>query len=337
MPGMTGSQGSEALPSDTGGRVSSARARFGRAVATHGARGLPFAVVRRAVNVLEDRLNPRHVNRFDFGYSEVFAQPADAINATYSVEFQTLVIELPLSALRWSRMGLRLDDPAANPFVQAVVEYHSGRVTRFEDSTLKRYFDAWHPASTAEVLGLDPHDAGLTAEQPPQAVVLPWAAEAALVDPARRLDRVDRWNREESRSTGVEVGVAAGHKQFGPVSNALGRLEFRRYGALTDAVVRRGFMPRVAEGYIGVQLLVDGPSHAAVITGPGLHRAVVAGALGVDPLTVAVDKHPPMVHRSDVASWPGVCSGLFSHDSALRAFDRMLAGAPPRGLPILAP
>lgn len=300
-----------------------------RAIETHGWRGLPFALARRTLTVVEDTLNPNHVLHFDLGYSDVFRHPSDPVDALYSIEFQTLVIELPLSSFRWSRLGLRLDDPETNPFVRSVMESRTGHVSRYEQSPLKQHFDSWHPVSSAEVLGLDADHAGLLGSQPPQAVALPWAPEAGIVDPVVRLDRVDRWNRAESRSTGVEVGVAAGHKHFGPVSESLGRLEFARYGSLADAIETRGFRPRVAEGYIGVQILVDGARRAALITGPGLHRSVVAGALGVDPLTVAVDKQPPMVHRSDAESWPGVRSGLFTLAGALGVFDRVMAGAPP--------
>lgn len=310
-------------------------ARFQRAIDTHGRRGLPFALARRALTVVEEKLNPNHVLHFDFGYSDVFRHPSDPIGALYSVEFQTLVIELPLSSLRWSRLGLRLDDPETNPFVRSVVELHTGDVSRYEHSTLKWYFDSWHPASSAEVLGLGSDHDGLLGSQPPQAVTLPWAPEAGIVDPVLRLDRVDRWNRAESRSAGVEIGVTAGHKHFGPVSDSMGRLEFNRYGSLAESMGRQGFRPRVAEGYIGVQILVDGARHGAMITGPGLHRAAVAAALGVDPLTVAVHKQPPMVHRSDAESWPGVRSGLFTLAAALEVFDRMVAGAPPRGCPTL--
>jgi hypothetical protein len=314
----------------------SAKARVRRALDVHGPRGLPFALARRTLTVLEDKLNPRHVNLYDFGYSEPFPHPVDPVAVLYDVEFQAPVLELPLSSFRWSRMGLRLDNPAANPFVRTVAEYHAGDVTAYEGSALQRYFDTWHPGNCGEVLGVGPHDGGTIAAQPPQAVVLPWHAEAGDADPVRRLDRVDRWNRAESRATGAEMGVAAGHKHFGPVSADLGRHEFARYRSLTDAVVSRGFIARVAEGYIGIQILVDGPSRAALTTGPGLHRAAVAAGLGIDPLTVSVHKHPPMVHRGDVDSWPGVRSGLFSRDSALRVFDRFIVGEPPSGFPTFA-
>ena len=184
------------------------------------------------------------------------------------------------------------------------------------------------------MLGVDPDRP--TGREPPQAVALPWSAEAGL-DFASRLDRVDRFNRAESRATGAELGVAAGHKHFGPVSDELGQLEYERYAALTEAVATHGYRARVAEGYVGAQVLVAGDVRVGLITGPGLHRAVVAAGLGVDPLAVAVDKRPPMIHRSDVASWPGVRVGLFDESDALAVFDRIVAGRPPDGCPALEP
>jgi hypothetical protein len=311
-------------PADT-----SAVARLRRALATHGTRGLPFAAARRALNGLEDRFNPSHVNHFDFGYSDVHPQTWDPVQALHSVEFRTLVIEMPLAALRWSRVGLPLD--RANPFVRTVADHHAGTVRSYAPSALRRHFAEWQPASCAEVLGLDP--AGPTGREPPQAVALPWSAEAGL-DLATRLDRVDRFNRAESRATGAELGVDAGHKHFGPVSDELGRLEYERYAALTEAVATHGYRPRVAEGYVGVQVLVDGDRRVGLITGPGLHRAIVAAGLDVDPLAVAVDKRPSMIHRGDVASWPGVRAGLFDEAAAIAVFDRIVTGRPPDGFPV---
>ena len=306
----------------------SARDRVRRALDTHGGRGLPFAVARRALDALEDRLNPSHVNHFGVGYSDLWRQPCDPVHALHAVQFQTLVVELPLAVLRWSRVGLRLD--RSNPFVRTVAEHHDGTVTSYEHSALQRHFATWQPRSSAEVLGVDASSP--SGQEPPGAVALPWSAEAGL-DLAERLDRVDRFNRAESRATGSELGVDAGHKHFGPVSDELGRLEYRRYTALTDAVAAHGYKAKVDEGYVGVQLLVDGRDRIGLITGPGLHRAVVAAGLGVDPLIVAVDKRPAMIHRTDVASWPGVRAGLFDEATALAIFDRLMAGAAPDGFP----
>lgn len=305
------------------------RARVRRAIDKHGPRGLPFAIAHRALTMLEERVNPRSANLVDFGFSEPVPVSEDPVHALYAVEFQTLVIDVPLAAVRWSRLGVRLDRD--NPFVAHVAGYRDGTVTRYDGSALQQYFRRWQPRSAADVLGLDASLAGALANQPAASVVLPWAGDARFVDPDVRLDRVDRWNRAETRAVRTELGVDAGHKHFGPVSDELGELEHERYARLADAVAAKGFKPRVAEGYIGGQFLVHDGAWALLVTGPGLHRAVVAAAFGVDPLRVAIDKGPPMVHRSDVGSWPGVRSGLFSEAAALRVFDRILAGEPPAG------
>jgi hypothetical protein len=154
-------------------------------------------------------------------------------------------------------------------------------------------------------------------------------AEAATLDPTARLERLDRWNREETRGSGPELGEAEGHKHFGPVSARFGRAEHDRYQSLTAAVQRDGFIPLGVDGYIGAQVLVDGDQWVVVITGPGLHRTVVAAALGVDPLVVAVSRQPRLVHRGDAGHWPGVRCGLFTKSQALELFDRLMAGRPP--------
>ena len=309
----------------------SLRSRVERATSKHGTRGLPFAVARRALTGLEDWLNPHHVNHLATGYTDVVTAPSDVIGEVYAAEFQTLVTEIPLADLRWSRLGLRLTADH-NPFVRTVVDHLSGRQTDYEGSELQQHYDSWQPCSVAETLGLleSQSPAG---SQTPTATVLPWMAEAGLLAPDLRLERVERWNREETRSGDHEMGHADGHKHFGPVSDAFGRFEYDRYTQLADTIVAAGFRPRDDDGYVGTQLLVTDDRMVGVITGPGLHRTIVAAALGVDPLVVAVSRQPPLVHRSDVARWPGVRSGLFVADEALEIFDRLVAGDPPPGFP----
>lgn len=277
-----------------------------------------------------------HANRFAFGFTDVVPVDIDPVAAVYAAEFQIVVAEFALSNLRWSRLGLTLRSPE-NPFVRTVADYRAGAVTEYDGSALARHYRGWHPATAADVLGLAA-DAGAIADQPAQAVTLPWLAEAAERDPARRLDRLERWSLEETRAHGAALGRAHGHKHFGPVSDQFARLEFGRYTALADSVARRGFVTKPAhDTHIGVHVLVDGARRVGLNTGPGLHRAVVAAAFGVDPLVVAVEKPPLLVHRSDVAAWPGVRNGLFTEHAALALFDRIVDGSPPAGLPADAP
>ena len=241
---------------------------------------------------------------------------------------------MPVENLRWSRLGLALT-PELNPFVCAIVDSRSSGTSGYEGSSIDQYYTRWQPASVAELLGLSV-DSSPELRQPAAAVGLPWMAETENVDPANRLAVVDRWAREESLRHGRQLDSSHGHKLFGPASGELGRLEYQRYCDLAASIAVNGYEESLSEP-IGVQLLIDDCNWVGLSTGPGLHRLAALAALGVDPVPVAIDKRPALVHRSDVDAWPGVRSGLYHPREALRLFDRIMAGEPPAGMPTFAP
>jgi hypothetical protein len=213
-----------------------------------------------------------------------------------------------------------------------VVEHLDGTSDAFAGSALEDYYTRWQPATVGEVLGLDA-DAGPAARHVAASVAVPWMAEAQSIDPAGRVAYANTWARIESERAGETMGLDHGHKLFGPVSRELGELEYGRYTSIAASIARGGYVPYMDDEYLGVQLLVDGDRWAALATGPGLHRAVAAAAVGVDPVIVAIDKHPRVIFRHDVDRWPGVRCGLYTTAGALAIFDRMLAGDPPAGFP----
>ena len=305
---------------------SGASRRLKQTLATRGVRRTMFAGAHHALRALESRVTPalleppsRYLDLTDV---------ADPVEAVYRAEFKTAVIAVPLASIRWSRLGLRLDDPA-NPFVATVRQYLAGEVTTYEGSALERHYREFQPTTVGEAWGIAPSDDSPGLGQPAASLALPWTAAAGTLDPTERLLFVDSWNRRESASSGSEMGVEHGHKHFGPVTEEFGRLEYRRYTELADKVAAHGFEPYMGGEYVGVQILVDGDRWVAVATGPGLHRSVVAATNGVDPLVVAVDKRPTIVNRVDSPAWPGVRSGLFGADESLRLFDRFISGEAP--------
>jgi hypothetical protein len=282
-----------------------------------------FAGAHRALRSLESAVTPEQTKPTS-RYIDL-TDGADPVEAVYRANFKTAVIAVPLASIRWSRLGLRLDDPG-NPFVATVREYLAGEVTTYEGSALERHYREFQPETVGEAWGTDPSDASPGLSQPAASMALPWTAAAGTLDPTDRLRFVDSWNRRESHATGTVMGLEHGHKHFGPVTEEFGRLEYRRYTELADKVAAEGFVPYMGGEYVGVQILVDGERWAAVATGPGLHRSAAAAATGVDPLIVAVDKRPTIVNRVDAPAWPGVRSGLFRLDDSLSWFDRFVCG-----------
>lgn len=255
----------------------------------------------------------------------------DPVSAVYRVEWRTVAMPIAVERLRWSRIGLPLDGDR-NPFVRTVEQHRDGAVRSFAGSALESYYRVWQPATVGELLGLGA-DAGLGVAHPAASVGVPWMAEASVVDPAARLAYADKWARIESSRDGDELSLSHGHKLFGPVSAELGDLEFERYTSLAQVIAADGYVPYMDGEFLGVQILSDEDRWVALATGPGLHRAVAAAAVGVDPIIVAIDKHPRVIFRADVEHWPGVCNGLFTREGALAVFDRLIAGDAPKGFP----
>lgn len=311
-------------------RHSSGPSRIRRSIAVRGVRASFFAGAEKALRSLESAVTPAHDMQPSWKFIQLI-DVADPVEAVYRAGSRTAVISVPLQLLRWSRVGLRLDDDR-NPFVALVRDHLSGAATGYAGSALQRHFDDWRPATTGDAWGIPHSDASPGLDQPAASLALPWAAEAGSLDPTDRLKLADKWNRRESAATGTKFGIEQGHKHFGPVTGELGRLEYGRYTQLADSVATNGFIPYMDGEYVGVQILTTGKQWVAVVTGPGLHRAVVAAGIGVDPLVVAVDKLPGIVHRADALSWPGVRSGLFSAADARAVFDRFMDGRPPTGL-----
>ena len=305
--------------------------RIRRVVAARGVRASLFAGAHEALRSLESAVTPADKMQPTWKFVQLI-DVADPVEAVYRAGFRTAVMSVPVQSIRWSRIGLRLDDER-NPFVALVRAHLSGATTGYAGSALQHHYDDWRPETIGDAWGLTRSDASPGLDQPAASLALPWAAEAGSLDPSDRLRLADKWNRRESAATGAKFGIEQGHKHFGPVSAELGQLEYERYTQLADNVASRGFVPYMDGEYVGVQILTTGEKWVAVVTGPGLHRAVVAAATGVDPLVVAVDKLPAIVHRADVLSWPGVRSGLFSAADARAVFDRFVDGHPPIGFP----
>lgn len=195
-----------------------------------------------------------------------------------------------------------------HPFVATLRQYaHQGDL-RYEDSILKRFYEAFQPRNMLELYFPPPHDdhrQGALARYSPREFlpVLPWDPEA---QPVRG-----------------EKGLAAkhGHQGYGPVSLEKGRLEFKRLTAAYDAIVRSGYQPRGGDDIRGYFLL-RGHEHRFLLRS-GLHRAAALVAQGHDYLPVGFHgDHPRAIHVSDLPHWPLVRSGIFPEHLARRFIDQ---------------
>jgi hypothetical protein len=285
--------------------------RWVRALRDYPARDLPAIAIRQLREVLRRRRGPVGTTVLD-----LTGRVDDPIEAVYLSETSTPLLEVPLERLRWSDLGLPLDE-ASNPFVRTAAQHLSGEVTDYESSALRHHYERWCPSDVGAALGLD--STGRAAlQQPPELAVLPWKAlaggsRAGSPGPTSDLHLGDKWHGAK--------------KFYGPVTDDFGRTEFGRYQRVADSIASHGFLVGLG-GYIRVSILAADHDWVANMYA-GAHRLAAVAALQLDPVTVAIHGRPKLVRREDAPSWPGVRSGLFTEEQAVGVFDRIFAGDPP--------
>jgi hypothetical protein len=109
-----------------------------------------------------------------------------------------------------------------------------------------------------------------------------------------------------------------GFNGHGPVSDALGAIEFRRIAHLVISIGRYGF-DRVGDDGVQVDILLRGDEKRFVNCG-GQHRTAVMDAMGAAHVPA---RRRNIVNRDDAAAWPNVRSGLWTLAEALRYFDHL--------------
>jgi len=151
--------------------------------------------------------------------------------------------------------------------------------------------------------------------------VMPWSAR----NPDESILEVERSQLRENRQFGLNAGIEAGAKAFGPTTEDKVRVELTRIAQLAESIRRSGLQTlRWDYDLGGIFLVAD--NRWRWLGASGMHRLPVAAALGVTELPLRV---MAVVRRDESAIWPQVRSGLFGQDAALSLFDRLFAGRPP--------
>ncbi|MCE8035044.1 MAG: hypothetical protein LPK20_16620 [Halomonas sp.] len=181
---------------------------------------------------------------------------------------------------------------------------------------LTHFYRDWQPRTAAEFFGLDEDEAGELAALPTWLSPWPWDP---LTLEQKRAQRRRTEGRENARVLGRPLGVEAGWKFCGPVSELKLHVEVERLARVLESVRIHGI--RRHDG-------TDGDIRAIVLSHPdgrwrwqvlaGQHRYAVISALGEPRIPIRVEH---FVRREDVLLWPGVASGLFKPSAALKVFD----------------
>ncbi|MCE8038672.1 hypothetical protein [Halomonas sp. MCCC 1A11062] len=191
-----------------------------------------------------------------------------------------------------------------------------GRERALIREALMAFYQTWQPRSAAEFFGLDRSESEALDALP--SWLSPWPWDPLTLE-QKRIQRRRAEERENARVLGKVLGLEAGWKFCGPVSELKLHVEVERLARLVESIRRHGM--RRHDGTDGdIRALVlshsDGRWRWQVLVGQ--HRYAVMSALGQERIPIRVEQ---FVRRQEVMLWPGVASGLFTPSTALKVFD----------------
>lgn len=232
------------------------------------------------------------------------------------------LVDFPASLGR-ARPLFRYGPDSNHPFVLAI-RHAKARPKESQYAAiyevLAEFYESFAPAGIADYLPLRA-DSPLRL-YPPWAVIMPWVART----PEQYQDDVKGYtlaeNRYYSKSSGF--GIEKGWGFLGPVHPDKLDVETRRLLYLLQSIQSRGYRRHDAvDGDITAYILIGDDKEWAWRTTNGFHRAATLSGLGWEYIPI---RPYQIIRRYDVSFWPGVRSGLFTVEEALRIFDLMMEG-----------
>jgi hypothetical protein len=223
-----------------------------------------------------------------------------------------------------------------HPLSETAKAILGGASVAYKGSILERYYQTWQPQDAASaVIGLSQSALALRAFPPHGYHMVPWGSRPLQ----EMLDLTEIWHARDMSEHGHRVlGIARyGFNGHGPVSEALGQVEFSRVMALVRGIRKHGYdrTSGLSHGDRGVCVgLLKRGQEQRFINGGGLHRTAVMHALGRSHIPA---KCMGVIDRDEAADWASVRSGLWTLTEALRYFDHLFdfdtrAWAEERGL-----
>jgi len=217
------------------------------------------------------------------------------------------------------RTGLNFKSSGWHPFVQTLEEYKKNKQLRYEDSSLKKYYDNWQPLSADQaVTGLELSSKKLQSLPPYLIYLSPWSSRSI-----NQMDLVVRcWHKQDELEHG-EVFLNMdkdGFALFGPVSKEKGNLEFRRLITIYESLKTNGYDR--SHGDIGVLVLKRGADYRYLNSGDGYHRTAALAALNFSKIPARFF-HPWIISIDDIDYWPQVQNGIWNRKAAAEYFNHL--------------
>jgi hypothetical protein len=262
----------------------------------------------------------------EFGL-QVSKSITDSRNTTLTIgeiacnaQIKPILVNLPLNLGRAN--GLPMYQAPYSLLVSKI--YNKDNELLALQSLLTTYLKHLRNMSASDLMGLKPRECIALDTEPPRALLFPWS-DASLTE--HRAMIINGFCKEAQREGLVyksdSMDMSDRWIQIHAAQHSCRLLRVR------DSMIKNGYRRHNGnDGDSCGAILIHNNGKYCWVNGKGIHRMCVAHALGFEAIPVRVTK---IVRRCDVRYWPGVVSGMFSRETALRVFDRLIEGeAPPR-------
>lgn len=134
------------------------------------------------------------------------------------------------------------------------------------------------------------------------------------------------WRLSEQKFFGEKsLNDSHGHQAYGPVSAKKVSLEAKRLRTILESISKHGYVPESFDGYPRGSLLINdinSPATQRFLISGGQHRVATLSYLGYLEVLITFEVAVPREIRiSEIETWPGVTSGIFSKELASIIFN----------------
>ncbi|REL24177.1 hypothetical protein DYD21_19550 [Rhodohalobacter sp. SW132] len=217
------------------------------------------------------------------------------------------------------RTGLNFFEKSWHPFVEVLKEYETDNDLTYGNSILKKFYERWQPRSAAEALvGIEPAPVVLKRLPPHLVYLTPWSSRTP-----KRMDKIVRsWHKGDDIEHGKPHFSIEEHgfRDYGPVSDEKGQLEFDRLINVYRSISESGYDR--SHGDIEVLVLKRGEEFRFINKGGGYHRAAAMAALGHKTVP-AKFFDPWIITLEDIEYWPQVRTGVWGKEEAENYFHHL--------------
>lgn len=228
------------------------------------------------------------------------------------------IAKIPKESCRSNFFGWHASE---NPFVKTILESSKTHT----ESTLLKFYSHHQYINTGELFKIKESP---ISSAPAMAAVMPWWN----LTPKERLKSIailtasGRFLGKEAVEFGASTAKDYGWQYFGPISNPIIEIEFKRQISVYNSIKQHGYKPDSPLCVHG-EFLVAADRWCWVNQG-GKHRFNSLIALNHDQITVsAIGKYGPFIVRpEDAKHWPNVKNGNFTEKEAIELFYRILDG-----------